>query len=730
MEKVSGLKKLERRLGLNGVIAISIGSMVGSGIFVLPGIAVVQTGPSLWLAYLLASFCILPAAFSKSELATAMPTSGGTYIYIDRTFGPLAGMVAGLGLCLSVLLKSAFALVGFGAYLSVLADVPLIPMAMVLLITITVLNILGVGKVSGAVMFVVVLTLISITGLSVASVFNLNYSNFDNFIPNGHLGLIEATSLVFVAYAGVTKVAAIAGEVKAPEKNLPRGILTSLLLVTVIYCTLNFVLVGQLSLEELSHNLKPVHTLAEKVGGEVVAWIISALAVVIMTSMANTGLLAASRFPFAMGRDHLLPRIFGSLNQRFLTPTVSILISSLIIGCVIIFFDVGKIAKLASIFMLMIYMIENIVVIVLREFRVQWYKPKYMSPFYPWVQIFGIVSGLFLLIAMGVVVIPALISIAVPGVLLFFFYSRKKVRRVGVIGIRGKRSELMLPQQEQESHELPEFNPIFSQRMNTVVALFGDERSPEMVVEMGIALTGQGKLEVAHLCEIPEQTDLDDVSEEPLQIRSLRRRVEVMSVVKETKVKFDSVVSHDLLRSVYDITQGLNCQWLVKEWGGKTTGTFTLNNQIGWLRDHLSCHVAIFRDAGIRYIKSIMVVINPQTDITFVAETAKHLSLVHHAKITFVIYFPNQVSLGTQSDEYKNLFNTIYSRYPQSSLRLVKGKKEVETLLAQTVRYDLLVLGTDSTRSLKDRLFGTQYDQLVDKASCSVVSIQKKRSDL
>ena len=91
------MKKLERRLNLWAVVAISISSMIGSGIFVLPGIAVSVTGPSAWLAYLLASLAVLPAALSKSELATAMPTSGGTYVYLERSFGPLVGTVADWG---------------------------------------------------------------------------------------------------------------------------------------------------------------------------------------------------------------------------------------------------------------------------------------------------------------------------------------------------------------------------------------------------------------------------------------------------------------------------------------------------------------------------------------------------------------------------------------------------------------------------------------------------------
>ena len=88
------MKALERRLGLGSVVAISISSMLGSGIFVLPGLAFLETGPSLWMAYLFSALCVLPAALSKSELATAMPTSGGTYVYLERTFVPFSATIA------------------------------------------------------------------------------------------------------------------------------------------------------------------------------------------------------------------------------------------------------------------------------------------------------------------------------------------------------------------------------------------------------------------------------------------------------------------------------------------------------------------------------------------------------------------------------------------------------------------------------------------------------------
>ncbi|MEL6254744.1 MAG: amino acid permease, partial [Bacteroidota bacterium] len=154
------MKKLERTLSLPYVVAIAIGGMLGSGIFVLPGLAAAKTGPSIWMAYLVAGICVLPAALSKSELSTAMPTSGGTYIYLERVFGPLMGTISGFGLWFSLLLKSSFALVGVSAYLNVLADVPLKLTSLVLLSIIVGLNIMGVKKVGLAQLVIVTLSLI------------------------------------------------------------------------------------------------------------------------------------------------------------------------------------------------------------------------------------------------------------------------------------------------------------------------------------------------------------------------------------------------------------------------------------------------------------------------------------------------------------------------------------------------------------------------------------------
>ena len=717
------MKALERKLGLTSVVAISISAMLGSGIFVLPSLAIQQTGPSVWLAYLLASLCVLPASMSKSELATAMPTSGGTYVYLERTFGPLAGTVAGLGLWLSLLLKAAFALVGFGAYLTILADVPLIPTAIASLIFITILNIFGVGKVSSALMVVVAVAIASLMALSGISIPMFDMTMMTPFMTDGASGLMSSTALVFVSYAGVTKVAAIAEEIKSPEKNLPRGILLSLALVTLIYCVTTFTLVGSVPTSELIGNYKPLYTMALTVGGNGFAIFISVIGILTMISMANAGILASSRFPFAMGRDRLLPGAIGQLHKKYLTPVWSILLSAIIVALTILFMDVTKIAKLASGFMLLIYVFENIAVIVLRETRVQWYKPQFKSPMYPLLQILGILSGVGLLFGMGFIIVTAVLVISIPGVVLFLTYSRKRTTRRGVIGIRGKRADLV-----EDSSSLTNFYESIdlNKDAKVVVSLFGNERSPETLIQIASAMGDGENLEVAHFTEVPEQTELKDLNTETVYLRSLRRRIIAMSVEQNIPITFDPIASHDISRSVFEISQRLHCQWLFKEWGGKKRGNFTVHNPVGWLRNHLQCNLAIFRDTGVRYIRKVLVIVNNNCDYELVVDTADHLAVTNKAGLDLVKVFPKDTPSEELESANQRLSLLSENTKAHSKSSIITSNEAVEDIIQLTAEYDLFVFGASNHSWLKD-LFGTDDDKLIAGASCSVISVHSSQ---
>jgi amino acid transporter len=709
------MQSLERRLGLFAVVTISISSMVGSGIFVLPGLGAAITGPSLFIAFLLSALTILPAALSKSELATAMPTSGGTYVYIERTFGPLIGTVAGLGLFVSILLKGAFELIGLGAYFVVFSNAPITPTVIVFLIGIIFLNILGVGKVSSLLTAILAITVLSLMVLVGFSIPHWDIANFEPLYTGGFSGLAGATALVFVSFAGVTKVAAIAEEVKDPAKNLPRGILLSLFLVTILYCVVSLMLSGVFDSSQIANNIKPVYMLAHKVGGYGLGIAISVVAVITMINSTNASVLAGSRFPFAMSRDNLLPKVLGKLQPKFLTPVASILLSGIVIAVVILTMDVAKIAKLASAFMIMIYMVENFCVIVLRETRPQWYKPGYKAPLYPFMQTIGIISSIALLVAMGPISLIALVSICVPGLIFYFAYARNKTTRKGVIGIKGKRHDLI---EENIFNKHSDFYNI-ERKSQIVVALFGRERSPDMLVEMGVALADSGNIEVTSMIEVPEQITLQDITDEPAEVRSLRRRVKAMGHDKQREIFFDPIVTHDLSKSIYDISQCVHCEWLLLEWRGKSRGALTIHDPLGWLKSHLNCKIGIFKDAGIRYIKSILVVIKKDSNDPLVLDTAAHFSQVHKAGITIVKW------VKSESDKERAMLSLEkVSECISMPVRtkIIIGGEEIKSIVEETTEHELLVFGSQD-HTFKESVFGNYDNKLISKSSCSVMAV-------
>jgi amino acid transporter/mannitol/fructose-specific phosphotransferase system IIA component (Ntr-type) len=713
---------VERTLGLRGVVAISLSGSLGSGIFVLPGLAAAKTGPSVWLAYALAGLIVLPAAMSKAELGTAMPTAGGTYIYIERTFGPLAGTVAGAGLWLSLLLKSAFALVGFAAYLWVFADLPIKPTALVLLVAIVGLNLFGVQAVSRVQQLVIGVSFATLIGMAIWGATAFEPQLLEPSFPKGSNGFLAASAFVFVSYAGVTKVAAIANEVKNPGRNLPAGILTSIGAMIVLYAVVSLILVGNIPVEALHHDIRPIFTLAEQLGGKAVGIAVAVVAVATMTSMANAGLLSSSRFPFAMSRDDLLPHGLARIHARLKTPINAILMTGMVMVVMILALDVEKIAKLASAFMIMLYVTENVTVIVLRESRAQWYQPSFRSPLYPYMQIFGTVSGLGLLAYMGLMVPLALVSIGLPAILLYSFYGRTRADRRGVLRMMGRRPDLVEHPPERgvdAGHDLLEDAVV-------AVPLLGTERAPEMVVEIGAALANGNPIEVLHVTELPEQTILDSGLESSGLRQSIQRRVLALAEDEGLDLRFNEVVSRDVARSIMAASARTRCDWIVMEWAERSQRRI-VRDPIGWLLDNLECNLALFRDVGVRRIREILVYPKPGPHDALVARTAAHLAEIHRASLTFCRFVPMDASAVYvhAAEEYLEQVRGMVQR--PSSQVVFRGRRKLSTVAEESANYDLLVLAPTAQTTLASSIFGTREDRLVERANCSVVVLKTPR---
>ncbi|MBG45102.1 MAG: hypothetical protein CMB76_01125 [Euryarchaeota archaeon] len=441
---VSDVKsQIKRSLSLIGVIIVTVAASIGAGLFVLPSFAVAIMGPGIWLAFLIAGIVFLPGALSKSELSSAMPVNGGAYVYVERSFGPLVGTISGLGLWASFLLKSAFALIGFSAYmyavtnyLDISTNTTLVIMAALVLIT--VLNIFGIKKVKAFQTPILALTTAVILIICLIQLFdaNIDFSRpidgaFD-VSRNDPILVAESAALVFVAYAGIYKAGAIGGEVKEPEKNLPKGMLISLLLITLLYVIITFIMMASVDVETMlnsdgSAREDPIFAFVDVIASTNIGLMVALLAVLTMVSGALSGLLAASRFLFGMAKDSLLPGTLGETNNKFGTPHWAIIITGITMAISIITLPVKDVAKLASGFQIMVIVALNISVVILRSENPKhdWYKPTFKSPLFPWVQIIGTVIGGYLVFIMGEKAIIGAVAAIVIGVATYYIYGKK-----------------------------------------------------------------------------------------------------------------------------------------------------------------------------------------------------------------------------------------------------------------------------------------------------------------
>ena len=433
---------LERKLGLFSVIIISLSAMIGSGLFVLPALAYGMVGGGVWLAYVLAALVVFPGALSQSELASAMPTSGGSYVFVERTFGPMIGTMTGLALWASFLLKSAFALIGFSAYLMFVqewvgTDITDLEAALGMLALISIVNVIGIKSVKLFQTPIVALSILMLVVLTVWAV-AAGHADYSRAVPvldtrDQWISMGEASAFVLVSYAGVAKVAAIGEEIKDPGRNLPEGIRTSLVIGTVLYAVLVATMVAVIPEEGFydasGHPIEdPVRAFAEQIGGNEVALLAAVIAILTMTSMALAGILAASRYLFAMSRDNLLPAPLEDVHARFETPHLAIALTAVAMALALVTIDVHAVAEYASGFQIMVYVLMCSCVLILRKATPShaWYEPEYDSPLRPALQVFGIASGALLLWFMGSEALIGATAAAVIGGSIYLGFGRER----------------------------------------------------------------------------------------------------------------------------------------------------------------------------------------------------------------------------------------------------------------------------------------------------------------
>ncbi len=428
---------LKKQLGFFGVFSIAAGAMISSGLFILPGLAFEKAGPAIVISYLLAGLLMIPSMLSNAELATAMPKSGGSYFFVERSLGPMMGTFAGLANWLAIALKATFAMVGIGALATIIfpdegvGTIKLVAAGACLFFLL--INLSSV-KETARLQIVFVMMLIAILIFFIAkAVPCVRPQQYSPFAPAGVKSIFVVAGMVFVSFGGLTKVIDVSEEVRNGPRNIPLGMFAAFFVVNILYILVVFAVVGTLHPAVLSGSLAPVALAGKAVAGATGQILIGIAAFLAFATTANAGLLSASRTPMAMSRDGLVPKFLSRLGKRFHTPHFSILLTAGFMLFVIFALSIENLVKTASTIMILMFMLMNISVIIMRHSGIQSYRPTFKAPFTPWMQIATIVIYLFLIFEMGYVPLAMTGIFAIIAMVWYLFYVQRRIDRESAI---------------------------------------------------------------------------------------------------------------------------------------------------------------------------------------------------------------------------------------------------------------------------------------------------------
>ena len=716
-------KTLERSLGFWSVFSISVGAMIGSGIFVLPGLAAGKAGPIVVLAYFLAGVIVLPAALSKAELATAIPATGGTYVYLDRSMGPFIGTIGGLGTWFALFFKSAFALVGLGAYLTIFLAWPTKYVALALCVGLVGINIAGVKKTAKLQMGILVCVFTALSVFIIRGFGGLQTEHFSPFITHGWVGLLKATGFVFISYAGVTKIASIVEEVKRPERNVPMGILASLFVMMLVYTLIVYVLVGTMTVDELKYELTPIASAAGVMFGQAGRYIWAVVAVLALTSMANAGILSSSRYPFAMSRDNLMPAFLQNVHSRFRTPVTAIILTGSLMLLLIGFVNVDKLAKLASAFQMLVFSLVNLSVIIFRESNAEWYKPRFHSPAYPWVQLVGIVVPIVLIPNMGWLPLIGVVGILGGGGLWYLLYARQRVDRVG-----------SLAQTREQARQMRTAGTNGASREGgkaILVPFFGEENEAEIEARIRIAMIfslPDGIVHPVFFDEVPDETLMEAIRGANQEAETFESRFENATRQWPQDCELETVMTHDSKLASFRHASDIDARWILMGRQQRSAWNFLIRAHKHWWLHHSPSSVTQFLYRDMREIQRIAVMTEPGPYDALLVHVADRLATVFDAE-TVLFHVARECDSDDEMERvrrYHDELRTLFRHEVES--QIVRGGNRLQKAISETRDFDLLIVGAPAEDTLIRAFVRSFEARLAEKADCSVFVVQSPRA--
>lgn len=425
------MTSLSRSIGLFHLTMYGVGLILGAGIYVLIGEAAGLAGNAIWISFILGAIVATFSGLSYSELTALFPRAAAEYNFVKEGFrSNFVGFIVGWLTILTSIITAATVALGFGGYMEGLTNIPILISALVILGILSFVNFIGIKESAWA---NTIFAIITISGLGI--IIFIGFSNpvdveinyFEN--PLGISGILLAFILVFFAFIGFEDIANVGEEVKRPQKTMPRGIMLSVLITTIIYILVSLASIRTVGWEQLANSSAPLAYIAEQKLGQQGHIILSAIALFATASTILITLVAGARMIYGMAKDGTLPSKLGLIHHKTKTPWIAVVLIFVVsfgfsfIGDIVIVANIVVFAVVITFFMI------NLSVILLRYVRPELKRP-YRVPInigrFPLLPLFGMGATVYMAVQFEMQIILVGLGIIASGVVFYVMYNRGK----------------------------------------------------------------------------------------------------------------------------------------------------------------------------------------------------------------------------------------------------------------------------------------------------------------
>jgi len=437
-------ERLKRELSLLQITMLGVGASIGVGVFVLLGQAAAMAGPSVIVGLILSGIVNLLSILSFCELGAALPEVGGEHVYVSRAFGGLLGFITGWFEWMSEMFYAVLMAIGAAVMISSVVA-PFVPpvaehvhvLAALLVITFTLVNIKGTKETGKMAVLLAVMLLITLTVYIVSGWINGFRPNaMEPFMPYGLFATMQATVFLFVVYLGAEDIVIAQGEVREPEKNIPRAIIINTAILIFIYTIIAYTTIGLVPCEELGNAPMPLALAAQRTFLGQAGWLLIAVAgTVAALSSLNTAIMAQSRAICSMSWEGYMPRLLGRVHKRYGTPYVAVLFASFF-TLILTLLGALEFAAYASSFGFLVgYFLTNFALIRLRK-KEPYLERPFKVPFYPLTPLIGMGTIIVLIFFIQPLVLVLGVELGLLALLAYYIllmgYERLRIAASGI----------------------------------------------------------------------------------------------------------------------------------------------------------------------------------------------------------------------------------------------------------------------------------------------------------